>query len=294
MNGCVRNAGFDPAGAESTLNRWILSALAAACSEVTAAIEAFRFNDAANAAYRFVWNLFCDWYLEFAKPVLQGEDGAERSETQATTAFVLDEICKLLHPFMPFITEELWTIKGVEGPARETVLALSDWPQLSALEDTVAAAELGWIIDLVSEVRSVRSELNVPAGATIPLLLVGADPMLRARTEQWSGTLKRLARLSNIGFDEQAPKGSVQVPVSGALLALPLAEFIDIAAESKRLDKESMKLASEAEKLRSKLCNPGFISKASEDVIEETRERLHETLSRAEKLGKALEQLRTF
>src|SRR5690606_2188433 len=155
---------FDPKSAKETLNRWILGEAAATLREVTAGIEAYKFNDAANAAYRFVWSIYCDWYVELAKPVLTGSDSPAKDETRATAAFVLDEILKLLHPFMPFLTEELWGLTGQIGPQRESLLALSSWPELEGLQDARAEMEIGWLVDLISAVRSVRSEMNVPAG----------------------------------------------------------------------------------------------------------------------------------
>ena len=268
-----------------------MSAAADAAAEVTAALEAYRFNEAAGAAYRFVWNLFCDWYLEFAKPVLQGDDTPEKAETQATTAFVLDTVCRLLHPFMPFITEELWAIKGAEGPARESVLALASWPDLAAYRHAEAAAEVDWVIDLVSQVRSVRSDLNVPGGALVPLVLAEGDARARERIARWSETLKRLARLSDIILADAAPRRSVQVPVAGGIAALPLEQFIDLAVESRRIGREIARLDADAGKLEAKLSNTGFLAKASDDVIEETRERVAEMRSRLAKLQTALAQL---
>ncbi len=161
--------GFDPSTAKETLNRWIATELTRAARDVTTAIEAYKFNEAAGAIYRFTWNLFCDWYLELTKPVLNGEESAAKDETRATVAWVLDRIVALLHPFMPFITEELWARSGARP-----LLALSRWPEL-AFEDASAAGEINWVIGLISEVRSVRSEMNVPAGAMVPLAISGAS-----------------------------------------------------------------------------------------------------------------------
>ncbi|OAI27441.1 valine--tRNA ligase [Methylosinus sp. R-45379] len=291
INGCARVAGFDPKNNQITLNRWIVSEAARASAEIAAAIEAYRFNDAANAAYRFVWNQLCDWYLELAKPLLQGEDGAAKDETRATTAFLLDQTYALLHPFMPFITEELWGVKGFEGPARETPLALAQWPDLSGLEDAAAEAEIGWIVDLVSEVRSVRSEMNLPAGAEVPLVLVGADADVQSRVTRWDETLRKLARLSQIGFVDAAPKSSAQLIVRGVLAAIPLEGVIDFAAEKVRLAKETAKLEGEAKKIEAKLGNADFVARAPEEVVEENRERLEETRERIEKLTAAAKRL---
>jgi len=287
INGCARVKGYDPAANEITLNRWIVTEAARAARDISAAIDAYRFNDAANAAYRFVWNIFCDWYVELTKPLLQGEDGPAKIETRACTAFVLDQIYALLHPFMPFITEELWAIKGLEGDAREGMLALARWPRLTELEDAEAEAEVGWIVELISEVRSLRAEMNLPAGAEIALVVVGADKSAQARAAHWEDTLKRLARLTGVAFADAAPKSSAQLLVRGVLVALPLEGVIDLAAEAKRLDKEIEKLDGEAKKLEAKLANPGFLAKAEEEVIDEHRERLEAARARIEKLRAA-------
>ncbi|MDF2119583.1 valine--tRNA ligase [Roseiarcaceae bacterium H3SJ34-1] len=292
MNGCVRTAGFDPADVKETLNKWIVGELAQASAEVTAAIEAYKFNEAAAAAYRFVWNIFCDWYVELSKPVLQGdEDGPAKAETRATTAFLIDEIAKLLHPFMPFITEELWAIKGEDGPQRESILALAPWPDFSGLENPAAEAELGFVVDLISEIRSVRSEMNVPAGAQMPLVLVGVDADVRRRAGLWDATIKRLARASDISFADVAPPESAQMIVRGTVAALPLAGVVDIAAEKTRLMKEIAKEEGEVRKVDAKLNNADFVRRAPEEVVEENRERREDALSRIGKLTAALERL---
>jgi len=289
MNGCARVFGYDPRTNGVTLNRWIVGEAARTAREVGTAIEAYRFNDAANGAYRFVWNVFCDWYLELAKPLLQGEDGAAKTETRATAAFVLDQIYALLHPFMPFVTEELWAIKGADGPRRDSLLALAPWPALEGLEDADAESEIGWIVDLVSEIRSLRAEMNLTSETE--LLLVGADAAQQSRALRWDETLRKLARLSRIGFAEAVPKASAQILVRGGLAAIPLEGVIDLDAEKARLAKDIAKFEAEAKKLEAKLANPGFLAKAEEDVIDEHRERLDEARVRIGKLKAALEQL---
>ena len=289
MNGCVRVAGYAPQANRVTFNRWIIGEASRAVAEVSTAIDAYRFNDAANAAYRFVWSVFCDWYLELAKPLLQGADGAEKDETRATAAFVLDQIYALLHPFMPFITEELWAIKGAEGPKRETLLALAGWPSLTGLEDAEAENEIGWIVDLVSEIRSLRAEMALTSETE--LVLISADAALQARAQRWDETLRKLARLSRIGFADAAPAASAQILVRGGVAAMPLEGVIDLGAEKARLAKEIAKCDGEAKKLDAKLANPGFLAKAEEEVIDEHRERLDETRARIDKLGAALARL---
>ena len=291
MNGCVRIDGFDPKAVSAPINSWIVSEAAAAVEQTTEALVSYRFNDAANAVYRFVWNVFCDWYLELAKPLLMGEDEAAKAETRATAAWTLDVIFKMLHPFMPFLTEELWAIKGQDGPARTGLLTLSEWPQLDGLASPEAEAEIGWVVDLVSEVRSVRSEMNVPAGAQVPLVLVGADAEAKDRASRWSDTIKRLARVSELTFATAAPAGSAQMLVRGLTVALPLAGAIDFAAEKARLVKEIAKFDGEAKKIEAKLGNADFVSRAKEEVVEENRERLEDARAKIAKMKAALERL---
>jgi valyl-tRNA synthetase len=293
MNGCERRPGFDPASARETLNRWALGEASKAAAEVAEGIEAYRFNEAAGAAYRFVWNVFCDWYLELAKPVLQGEDGPAKDETRATVAFLLDQICKILHPFMPFITEELWAAKGEAGPARdEPLLALAAWPDLSGLARDDAEAEIGWVVDLISEVRSARSETNVPAGSQIPLVLVQPSDAARGIVERWQDTIRRLARLSDVSFADAAPGSSLQLIVRAETAALPLEGVIDIPAERARLRKEEQKIDGDVAKIDAKLGNPDFMRRAPEEVVEEQRERRAEALARKAKVAEALRRLR--
>ncbi|MBS7540348.1 valine--tRNA ligase [Ancylobacter lacus] len=291
MNGCVRVAGFDPATVAATLNRWIVGEAERAGSDITAALKDYRFNEAAGAAYRFVWNIYCDWYLELAKPVFTGQDEALKAETRATAAHVLDEILKLLHPFMPFLTEELWARTAEQGPARDSLLALAAWPAGTGLEAPDAEAELGWLVDLVTEVRSVRAEMNVPAGAQLPLVLVGVDAATRERAERWNDALLRLARLSSVTFAGEAPAGAVQIVVRGVVAALPLAGVIDMAAELNRLNKELSKAQDDIARVDAKLGNPDFIARAKEEVIEEQRERREAAEARAGKIREALGRL---
>jgi valyl-tRNA synthetase len=273
MNKCVRHKGFDPKAVELTVNRWIAGEVAHAAAAVTQGIEAYRFNEAAGAVYEFVWGTFCDWYLELIKPVFEGGDEAAKAETRATTAWALDQILKLLHPFMPFITEELWDRLAAEGQKRETLLCLASWPAFEGLADAEAQEELGWLIGLVSEVRSVRSEMNVPAGARIPLVLISAGKAARARAGHHEDTIKRLARLDSIGFVAKVPKGSAQIVWSGTTAALPLAGVIEMDAEHARLMREVDKTRAEIAKIDARLANADFVAKAPPEVIEENRER---------------------
>jgi valyl-tRNA synthetase len=291
FNGAVRVAGFDPKAAQETLNRWILGETEKAAAEVTAAIEAYRFNEAAGALHRFVWNVYCDWYLELSKPVLTGPEGAAKHETRAIVTFVLDEILKLLHPFMPFLTEELWRVTGETGPKRETMLVLADWPKLKGYADEQAEAEIGWVVDLVSAIRSVRSETNVPAAAQIQLALV-AGKETRERAGRWEEAIRRLARVSAISFIDAPPRGAVQLLVRGEVAALPLAGVIDLNAERARLEKELGKIADDISRIDKKLGNADFMARAPEEVVEEQRERREEAEGRQAKVREALERLK--
>src|SRR5262252_5059230 len=255
MNHCVTVPDFDPAFAQQTLNRWIAHELQKACREVTDALDAFRFNDAAETAYRFVWNIYCDWYLELAKPILTGGAPGAIAETQAMTAWVRDEILKLLHPFMPFITEELWRVTAEEGPQRTDLLALTAWPQHSGLSDLEAEAEIGWVIDLVTAIRSVRAEMNITIATEIPLVLVGVSAETDARAGRWRDIIKRLARLSRMTLAPTVPPGAVQLVVRGETAALPLAGVIDFAAEEARLQKEIARSLADIARVDAKLAN---------------------------------------
>jgi valyl-tRNA synthetase len=294
MNGCVTVPGFDPKSAKETLNRWIAHETAVAAREVTVALDAFKFNEAAGALYRFVWNIYCDWYVEFAKPVLLGPDGPAKDETRAMTAWARDEILKLLHPFMPFVTEELWAVTSEGAAKRDALLVLSVWPEHEGLEDVEAEAEIGWVIDLVTAIRSARAEMNVPAGAQTPLVLVGATAETRARAERWDDMIKRLARAASISFADAAPANAVQLVVRGEVAALPLAGVIDLDAERARLQKEMAKVAADIARVDTKLGNNDFLRRAPEDVIEGEREKRADALARHEKIVEALERLKVM
>jgi valyl-tRNA synthetase len=291
MNNCTRAEGFEPRQNKLSLNKWIVSATAQAVADVTKGITEYKFNEAANSAYDFVWGTFCDWYLELAKPVLMGDDATAKYETQATAAYVLDQILKLLHPFMPFVTEELWTETGKTGPKRDRMLILTRWPDMKGLIDAKANEEMEWLIALVSGIRSVRTEMNVPAGAKIPLLVVGAGVDTGTRIETHLPSLLRLARLENVAYTSDVPRGSAQIVLNEATFVLPLEGVINIGAERLRLDKEIAKIDDEVEKIDRKLGNQQFVSKAPPEVIEEQRSRRDEAMLRREKLAAALKRL---
>jgi len=270
LQGCRPDSAFRPEAVETTLNRWIVADLAATRDTVTEALEGYRFNEAALGLYRFVWDRFCDWYLELAKPVLDA-GGPAAAETRATAAWVLGRVFRLLHPMMPFATEALdEQLLGAE-PHR---LIVAEWPAALEVDDRGARAEIEWLIDLVSEIRTARAELRVPAAAKLTLWVAEPDATLRARLEAWRAAIERLARLD--GIEEGMPEtagGTVQVVVGGRTYVLPLAGHVDVGEERARLDKEMAKLKSDVAKLDQKLANPQFVAKAPEDVVQEQRER---------------------
>jgi len=292
MNGCVRVAGFDPAAARQPLNRWILGEAAKTAAETAGAIESYRFNDAANAVYRFVWSVFCDWHLELAKPLLQGEgDALAKAETQATIAHVLDTIYALMHPFMPFLAEELWSIKGEAGPPRAGPLALGPWPSGGLEVDETIEAEIGWIVDLIGEVRSVKSEMRVPPSTPMSLILVSPSERAARSAAVWSESIRRLARVDAVETAAAAPAGSLLLVVRGETAALPFAGVVDLAAEKARLDKEIDKVRNEIAKVAAKLENDDFLARAPEEVIAEHQERREAFEERLAKLTHARERL---
>jgi len=292
INGCVRDPEFDPRRVKEVLNRWIVHETAKAARDVTAGIEAYKFNEAANAAYRFVWNVYCDWYLELIKPVLTGPDSPAKTETRAAAAWALDEIMKLLHPFMPFVTEELWRVTAEQGPKRHHMLALSAWPQHDGLDDPEAEGEIGWVIDLINAIRSVRVEMNIPPATQLPLVLAGASKQTETRARNWSEFVQRLARVSEMSFAGAPPQGAVQLVIRGEVAALPLKGVIDLAAEATRLAKEMAKADADIARVDAKLNNANFVARAPEEVVEEEKDKREEAKARKAKIAEAMERLK--
>ena len=287
MNECYSAAGQGVPAATATVNKWILGETARATATITEALEGYRFNEAATACYDHVWKVFCDWYVEFSKPLLTGSDEALKTETRACMAWALDQCLILLHPIMPFITEELWSVMA----ERNKPLIHTTWPEFSGLTDLDADAEMGWVISLIEGIRSVRAEMNVPAGAKIDLVLTGGDDLVAARLERNRSLIERLARLERSGVADAAPDGSVTLVLDDCSANLPLAGHIDVAAEKARLTKALNKAEKEAGGIEKKLSNQGFLSKAPEEVIEEQRDRLAAAQSEAARLNTALERL---
>ncbi|RFB05966.1 valine--tRNA ligase [Parvularcula marina] len=286
MNECAVAEGFDPAKVQTPLAQWILHEASAAEAAITTALDNYRFDDAANAVYQFTWNIYCDWFLEFAKPVFHGEDEAAKAEIRSVGAYVLDRILVLLHPFMPFVTEELWAQTG----KRDGFVMLADW-QGPGIENPQAAADLNAVIELISEIRSLKAEMNIPPSVKMPLTALSADDVTKARLTGFTDLIERLARIEGISFAEEPPKGAAQLVVGGVSYALAIADFIDLDAEKARLTKEIGKTEGEIKKIDGKLSNENFVSRAPKEVVEEQHARREAFTADLEKLKAALSRL---
>ena len=294
LHDCALVEDFAPEGRRHALNRWIVGETARAGQAVTAAIEGYRFNEAALAIYRFVWDTFCDWYVELAKPLLTGDDAEAKAETRATAAWALERAVRLLHPIAPFVTEELWG-QLFRRPG-EGMLIVARWPELDPerLVDREAEAELGWLVRAIGAIRAARSELNVPPGARLALHPQGASPATLARLERHREAILRLARLGEIVPDDRPsppPPQSLVVVVDEASFALPVGHVVDLAAEKRRLEKEIGRLDGDAAKLRGKLGNADFVGRAPAEVVEQQRERLREVETTRGRLAQALRRI---
>ncbi|MZR30870.1 valine--tRNA ligase [Sneathiella litorea] len=286
MNECKVPDGFDPFAVKETINQWIVGETVKCEAAVRAALESYRFNDASNAIYAFTWNVFCDWYLEFAKLPFQGDD---KAETQATAAWALDQILKILHPFMPFVTEELW---GSVAATRETDLIIADWPAYPAeAANAAAAVEMDWVQELITGIRGVRSEMNVPAGAKIPLIFNDGSAEDKARLEKHWDIIARMARLESYETDAEVPKGALQFVHKGAIVLLPLAGAMDLDAEKARIQKEIGKLSGYMTGLNKKLGNEKFVANAPANVVEGEKAKLADAETQLAKLNDAAARL---
>ncbi|WP_099867719.1 valine--tRNA ligase [Pararhizobium haloflavum] len=289
MNGVVHGTDFDPSAATLPVNRWILTELTRTEQEMTRAIEEYRFNEAAGSAYRFVWNQVCDWYLELLKPIFNGADEAAKDEAQRCAGYILDNIYRLLHPFMPFMTEELWGHTAA-ARGRDQLLCHAGWPRTD-FEDREAADETNWLVEVVSGIRSARAEMNVPPAATAPLIVVGADDTTRTRLDRHADAFSRLARVETILHADDAPRGSAQIVSGNATYCLPLGQLIDLDAERARIDKAIAKLDQDLDKIDRKLGNPKFVANANPDVVEAEREKRSELEVRRNQLTTARQRL---
>jgi len=289
MNDCKPVEGFDPASVTQTVNKWIVGETARARLAHDEALEAYRFNDAAGGLYQFVWGKVCDWYLEFAKPLFASGDEAVIAETRATMAWVIDQCLILLHPTMPFITEELWG----EIADRPKMLVHGDWPSYGAeLIDEAADREMTWVIGLIEEIRSVRAQMHVPAGLKCQLMQTELDASGQAAWANNEAMILRLARISEVTAVDTLPKGAVTVAVEGGVFGLPIADLIDVDEEKARLEKVLAKLGKELGGLRGRLSNPKFAESAPEEVVQETRDNLAAREEEEGKIKAALARLK--
>lgn len=289
MNECRFDPKFRPEQCKETLSKWLISSIAATAKDIEKALTEFRFNEAAGRIYQFAWHSYCDWFLEFAKPVFMGTDEAAKNEVRAVSAWGLDQIMRMLHPFMPFITEEIW--QHLTG--QKEWLVQVGWPKVPAsLNDAKATEEIEWLIRLITDVRAVRAEMNVPAAAQIPLIIQGASSETISRVERHKPLILRLARLSQLECKDKFPTtGAAQIILGEATLLLPLADVIDFSKERERLIKESKKLQTEIDKIAAKLDNQDFIARAPEEVVDEQRERQEELTATYARLQSALRHL---
>ncbi len=274
---------------KAAVNRWIIGETARVREEVDAALESYRFNDAANGLYAFIWGKVCDWYVELSKPLLQGDDAEAQAETRATMRWVLDQCMVLLHPIMPFITEELWGLTG----NRAKMVVHADWPTYSATDliDADADREMNWVISVIENTRSARAQMRVPAGLYVPMLVTEIDANGQAAWDRNEALIKRLARIDSLTNAEDLPKGTISIAAPGASFGLPLADIIDIGAEKERLEKAKGKLAKELGGLRGRLNNPKFVASAPEEVVEEAKANLAAREEEEAKLNEALARL---
>ncbi|WP_424940966.1 valine--tRNA ligase [Aliiroseovarius sp. S253] len=289
MNDCKPVADFDPKSPTQTVNRWIISETAKIREDVDAALNAYRFNDAAHGLYAYVWGKVCDWYVEFSKPLLNSEDEAVLAETRATMAWVIDQCLIMLHPIMPFVTEELWG----QIAERPKMLIHADWPEYGdELLDEDAAREMNWVISLIENIRSARSQMHVPAGLKIPVIQQELDAAGRTALENNQALVMRMARVDSITEMAELPKGCITVAVAGGIFALPLAEIIDVDEEIARLEKSLGKLAKELGGLRGRLKNPKFAENAPPEVLAETKANLAAREEEEATLNAALDRLK--
>ncbi|WP_171205666.1 valine--tRNA ligase [Ruegeria sp. HKCCA0235A] len=274
---------------KAAVNRWIIGETARVREEVDAALGSYRFNDAANGLYAFVWGKVCDWYVELSKPLLQGDDAEAQAETRATMRWVLDQCLVLLHPIMPFITEELWGLTGT----RAKMLVHADWPTYAAAElvDADADREMNWVISVIENTRSARAQMRVPAGLYVPMLVTEIDAHGQAAWDRNEALIKRLARIDSLTKADTLPKGTISIAAPGASFGLPLADIIDIGAEKERLEKAKGKLAKELGGLRGRLNNPKFVASAPAEVVEEAKANLAAREEEEAKLNEALARL---
>ena len=287
MNECALPADFDENGVKHPVNRWIVAKVKEATVELTENLDNFRFSDAANTVYQFVWGAFCDWYIEMIKPILYGSNEEEKAETRAAFAWVLNRILVILHPFMPFITSELWNNTGT----RSERLINASWPKNESF-DTAAIGDIDWVIELIGSIRSLRAEMNLPAGAKLTVLLKGANTDSLAHLLRFKPIICSLARLEDIcGYEDEITPDMVQSVFREASLLIPLKGVVDFAAERERLQKELAGLEQNLAGYERKLSNPSFVERAPAAVVEEEKRRRAEALENKAKVEEALARI---
>ncbi|HEX2581530.1 MAG TPA: valine--tRNA ligase [Dongiaceae bacterium] len=288
MNNCRVVPDFNPRHMMEPVNRWMAGRLVVLARELENAYAEYRFNDVAQFLYQAIWGEFCDWYLEFIKPVLQGEEGPARQESRAAAAWIFGQLLHLLHPVMPFLTEELWGQLQGDG-----MLIGASWPAYDdALFDQEADRDLGWVIRVIGEIRSLRAEMNVPPASMVQLFVAEPDAASHERIRRYATLLQRLARIEKVETSVPLPRGgAAQFVVDGLLYSIPLASLIDLRKERERLHGELARLLGEDEKIQKKLANPNFVAKADPDVVEEQRLRLASIEASRRKLTQALDRL---
>lgn len=290
MNGVRAPVNFDPTQVQSPLGRWILAEAATAIAEATRALDAYRFDEYALTCYRFVWNRFCDWFLEFAKPVFNSANDQEAAEIRAVAGHVLGVILRLLQPVVPFVTDTLWHEFGF---GEEGSLIAAQWPEpIAPTGADEAVAECEQIIRLITEIRTVRAEMNVPPSQTAPVLLKDAAPLTLERIGRWQEAICRMARVTQTSpLAGDIPKGSAQAVVDEATVIIPLEGLIDLAVERERLKKELSKAEDEVAKTEKKLGNENFVSRAKPEIVQEMRDRLESQQGECVRLKAALSRI---
>ena len=291
MNGAKPSAGDLPKPSKN-LNKWIMGETSKVLNEIQISFESYRFNDAANALYAFIWGKVCDWYVELSKPLFSSSNKQVIAETQETMGWVIDQCLILLHPIMPFITEELWGSVG----KRSNLLVHQNWPNYttSDLIEPDADQEMNWVISLIENIRSARQQMHVPAGLKIPLIFQEMSEDAQETFERNSIMIMKLARISEVEKINHFPKGTVAVNASGAIFGLPLADVIDIEAEKTRLIKVYEKLTKETALMEGRLNNPKFINSAPPEVVNETRENHSKRKEEEAQIKNALKRLKEF
>jgi valyl-tRNA synthetase len=279
MNGVGASQSVAAPEADFPVNRWIIGEVVETLGRLDRAFDELRFDEMADAIYHFVWGTFCDWYVELVK-------GAFDGETKRVAAWAFDQILVMLHPFMPFVTEELWNANE-----RPYELILATWPAPEAQTDAIAKAEMEWLIELVSEIRSARTELNVPPSAKLHLFAADASDEIAGRLDRQHSMLSRLARLESIQLSSFDGSGAAQIVAGGTTFALPVEGVIDLNAEKGRLDKAAAAAEKERDSLAARLSNPNFTERAKPEAVEKARADHAEKSAEAERYRAALERL---